>query len=102
VKGFSVIGQGLPRQREGIRMLRLDQECVLCDHEGRRLCALNETAAALWELCDGETTLEEMVEAVCLVCNVDRESAAVDIERTLAELSRAGLLEWRAASGGSG
>lgn len=84
----------LPRQGEGIRMLRLGQECVLCDTEGHRLCVLNETASALWELCDGETTIDEMVHAVCVVCDVDRERALDDIARTLSELSTAGLIEW--------
>ena len=67
---------------------------MLRDAQGRRLYSLNETAAALWELCDGATTLDEMVEAVCLVCNVGREEAAADLTRTLAELSRSDLIEW--------
>lgn len=82
-----------PRQGQGITMVRRGAESLLRDSHGR-LYSLNETAVALWELCDGQTTLDEMVEAVCLVCKVDREQALADLTRTLAELSRSELIEW--------
>lgn len=86
---------GLPRHTSGIWLLRHRDESVLCDGTGVRVCVLNETASALWELCDGSTTGEEMVDAVCLACAVDRDRAVHDIERALGELSRAGLIQWQ-------
>lgn len=87
-------GHQAPRQGPGITMLRQGGESVLCDGDGRPLYSLNATAAALWELCDGETTVDEIVEAVCLVCKVEREQARADLTRTLSDLSRSNLIEW--------
>ena len=86
---------GSPRQGEGIQMLRLGEETVLCDLAGQQRCTLNETAAALWELCDGSTTVEEMADAVAVVSDVDRAQLVEGIERVLHDLSDAGLIEWR-------
>jgi len=56
------------------------------------MLALNESAAALWELCDGSTTIDEMVVAICEVSSVPADRARDDVERTLVEFQRAGLL----------
>lgn len=56
---------------------------------------LNATAFALWELCDGITTPKEMVEAICTLFGVARGEAERDVELGLADLTRAGLVEWR-------
>ena len=86
---------GRPRQGSGIQMLRLGEETVLCDLAGHQRCSLNETAAALWELCDGCTTVEEMADAVSLLFDVDRSDLVAGIDRALHELAAAGVIEWR-------
>ena len=88
------MGRELPRKGQGVTMLRVGRECLLCDRDGHPLYALNETAAAVWELCDGETTLDEIVDAVCLVCRVERAQVLVDLERTLEAMARADLIQW--------
>lgn len=55
---------------------------------------VNETALALWQLCDGSTTTEEMIEGVCALFDAPRESIAGDIEVALRRLWRAGLVRW--------
>jgi hypothetical protein len=55
---------------------------------------LNETAAALWELCDGATTSEEMVAAICQLFDAGQPVIAADVERALHEFDRHHLLEW--------
>jgi hypothetical protein len=83
----------VPRQRRGIRLELRRGFPTLCK-AGRELSVLNETAAALWVLCDGLTTPDEMVDAVCELCRIDEVSAWGDIDRTLTEFDRAGLIEW--------
>ena len=83
-----------PGKRAGIEIRREEDGGALFDADGRKLCALNETALALWELCDGATAPEEMVDAVRIACGVPEEVASVDIGRTLRELTEAGLLSW--------
>jgi hypothetical protein len=55
--------------------------------------ALNRTALALWELCDGHTTVAEMVDAVCLLFDVDRERARQDVASALYSMRTAGVIE---------
>ena len=86
----------MPRRVEGVRRVAGADRVVLFDAAGRELCVLNETAAAIWELCDGQTALEEMVDAVCTVCAVDAEQAGHDIHRALEELTRVRVVEWEA------
>lgn len=47
---------------------------------------LNETARAIWELCDGDTSPEEMAQAIAELTDVDLDQAQRDVERTLSEL----------------
>ena len=55
---------------------------------------LNDTALAIWELCDGETQPDEMIEAICELSGAPREMVAEDVLRTLASFERANLLTW--------
>lgn len=59
---------------------------------------LNETALALWQLCDGGTTPEEMAEAVAELFGLDRATARREVRRTLDELTEVGLVTWRGAT----
>lgn len=83
-----------PRRAAGLRLDRRGHGFVLAD-DGRDRCEMNETAAAVWELCDGETTVAEMVGAVCLACNVDRDDAVEDLRRVVVTLASEGFVEWR-------
>lgn len=55
---------------------------------------LNATAYAIWELCDGETTVTEMVEASQELFDAPGEVIAADVRAILDELDRAGLIDW--------
>lgn len=54
---------------------------------------LNETGAFLWELLKSERTPEELTEALLAEYDIDRETAAVDVETFAERLSRAELLD---------
>jgi hypothetical protein len=54
--------------------------------------ALNPTALALWELCDGQTAVAEMVDAVCVLFEVEPARARTDVETALAEMVEAGVI----------
>lgn len=83
-----------PKQATGTTLDRSNGTGVLRGADGTELCRLNETASALWELCDGETTADEMIDAVCEACGVGREQAAQDIARALSDLADVGAIEW--------
>jgi hypothetical protein len=61
---------------------------------------LNETALAIWDLCDGGTTPTEMVEAICQLCGMHRDVVSEDVERILREFEEAELVVWVAVRHG--
>jgi hypothetical protein len=67
---------------------------VLVDGDGAERCLLNATAVAVWELCDGETSAKEMVEAACQLWDVGFETAARDLTAALEAMNGAGVLIW--------
>lgn len=81
-----------PCQRPGIRIERRRERALISDAEQTNVLSLNESAAAVWELCDGRTTIDEMVMAICQVASVRPDQAREDVEMTLAKLEGAGFL----------
>jgi len=53
---------------------------------------LNPSALAIWELCDGETTVEEMAVAVSELARVSLDAAESDVSAALTQLENAGLV----------
>jgi hypothetical protein len=82
-----------PRQRAAARTVLADGISTVVGPEGQRY-ALNETALALWELCDGLTTSDEMVSAICLLFDAEQSLIAADVRRALWEFESRHLLDW--------
>jgi PqqD family protein of HPr-rel-A system len=70
------------------------EENVLYDRNSGEVHVLNETARAIWELCDGRTSTKEMVEAVCQVTSLHHDVVSEDVDRLLAEFDRVGVISW--------
>lgn len=87
-------GERCPRPTDGVQLVTGRHRTRLVDPQGRTLHVLNGTALALWELCDGETTVGEMVAAVCSLFDSDEQQVRSDIEQTLQQYTAAGLLVW--------
>jgi hypothetical protein len=93
-----VVAHGLPRQCAGLVVNRDGVSAALVDPAGGRRYVLNNTAAALWELCDGRTSPEEMVEALSLLFEAEVTTLIVDVDRVLDEFAGYGLIEWEPAT----
>ena len=91
--------QGLPRRRSGIQVHSEDGSHTLHDPARGTVCVVNDTALAVWELCDGATATEEMAASICMVFDAAPDLVLADLEGTLATLTEAGLLDWRGQSG---
>jgi len=68
------------------------EETVLYNVETGGLHALNPSALAIWELCDGETTGAEMAEAVTELAGLDLRATQQDVVTTLEQLHSLGLV----------
>ena len=85
---------GCPKRRDDVvvKMKRGSRMALGPGPDARH--ALNDTAFALWELCDGETSPDEMVEAICTLFATSATAVAGDIARTLARFTELDLIEW--------
>lgn len=90
-------GQWLPRRRDDVVLRDDDNRSVLAVPEQDDVAVLNLTARAVWELCDGATTIEELTAALCEIFAVTPEQAATDVKHALKTMDAAGLVEWAPA-----
>ncbi len=81
-----------PRRRPGLRPERVGDGVILVDGTGAEVCVLNETAFALWQLCDGATSPSEISAAVSAAVGLDGPTARLEVTAALAELRRSGAL----------
>jgi PqqD family protein of HPr-rel-A system len=81
-----------PARRPDVWLRQADTENVVFDPSTGAVHILNATALAIWELCDGETLTEEMVEAICGLSGLPRDVVEEDVERILGEFKQAGIL----------
>lgn len=89
------VQQGYPTRKPGVWLKQSDEENVVYDPEHETVHLLNATAMAIWVLCDGETTPEEMVDAICQLSGLPREIVLEDVRRILARFTEVDILTWR-------
>lgn len=88
---------GKPTRRADVWLRQAGDENALFDPQNGSVHMLNETALAIWELCDGETSPDEMVDAVVTLFGMHQDVVEEDVKRILGEFEHAGLLEWKTA-----
>ncbi len=81
-----------PVQREGASAVELDDNLALYDEVGQLLILLNTSAAAVWERCDGTTTLDDMVRALAEAYPADPAVIREDVRQTVRKLAELGLV----------
>jgi hypothetical protein len=81
-----------PARAPGTQLQRERGRAIVRDAQGAAILVLNDTAAALWELCDGSTSMAEMVLAICDVSSLPPARARADVETTLTHFEEAGLI----------
>jgi hypothetical protein len=82
-----------PTRRPGLERRQRDNAYIVCAGD-EILCELNETGAALFDLCDGSTSPGEIVDVICAMFAVDRKTVEADVWRTLDALGQAGVIGW--------
>jgi len=76
------------RQRAG--------ESILVKADGSSPVALNHTALALWQLCDGHTSVDEMVDAINYLYDADAVELRHEVESILRQFADLDLVVWSA------
>jgi PqqD family protein of HPr-rel-A system len=88
------VRQGRPVRRTDVWLRNTKDEIAVYNPGTGDVYLLNETALAIWDLCDGETKPEEMMNAICDITSLPPEVVAEDVERILLEFDTAELIEW--------
>lgn len=81
-----------PRRTTDRPVGRWDEGAVVRPTGSTTPVALNPTAWALWEICDGRTDVDEMVLAICTLFAVEEEQARADVETALQEMLSLGVI----------
>lgn len=87
--------QSYPTRKPGVWLRQSDDEIIVYDPEHETVHLMNATAMAIWVLCDGETTPDEMIGAICQLSGLPREVVLEDVRRILARFTEADILSWR-------
>jgi PqqD family protein of HPr-rel-A system len=90
------VRQGKPIRRPGVWLRQAGDENAVYDPLNESLHLLNDTALAIWELCDGQTQPDEMVKAICELFGTPVEVVTEDVNRILLDFERAGIVFWEA------
>jgi hypothetical protein len=91
---IDVIKGGLPLRRQGLWLRQVRGENAVYDPETGNIHLLNETAWAIWDLCDGATRPDEMIDAICELSHMHRDVVAEDVRRVLEHFNDARLVTW--------
>jgi pyrroloquinoline quinone biosynthesis protein D len=82
----------VPVRREGALGVELDDNIAVYDDVGQLMILLNSSAGAVWNLCDGTRTVDEMITELA---ETYPDGAAVirdDVRETLRKLAEIGLV----------
>ena len=78
--------------RDGVTELEIEGEVSLFVSATNRVVVLNETASAVWNLCDGTRTADEIVQQLAQDFTVTAGAITPDVEAALRDLRSAGVL----------
>ena len=82
-----------PRRRSGLLEHELDGELLVYAADRHQAFALNQAAAAIWELCDGSATAVQMAATLGQRYACEPRAFLPDVLTTLRELSGLRLLD---------
>jgi PqqD family protein of HPr-rel-A system len=84
-----------PVRRPDVWLRQSDDENVIYDPLTSEVHMLNATALAIWVLCDGQTTVDEMVQAVCELSGLPETVVREDLTGILGRFADSKILTWR-------
>jgi hypothetical protein len=86
-------GDYRPQRRSDLNFRDVEGETVILDRRGGFVRQLNQTASFIWALCDGTSTIDDIVNHLLEAYEVNSRTALNDVKGIVAELSRLNLLE---------
>jgi Coenzyme PQQ synthesis protein D (PqqD) len=81
-----------PRRNEDVVIVEKGESVILRHGDDPGGFNLNPSAFAIWNLCDGATTLQEMAEAIGELTSTTVDAALDDVAAAIEEFHRIGLV----------
>jgi len=82
----------IPALAEGAIYRTLDNEAVILNVDDGHYYVLNETATAIWNLCNGRRSLQDIAALLCGEYDVSPESARASVIRLMSDLVQVHLV----------
>jgi len=82
-----------PTPNKDVSLQRVGQEAILNDRRNGRAHVINESAAQIWELCDGQKTLDQIISAFAASYNVAASVVQEDVNYILTKFRELRVLE---------
>lgn len=91
----------LPARKEHCREHHIGSDVAVYDELGRRVHVLNKTAYRIWQRCDGESLLSDLVaEMGAFYSDIPAGTLRKDVQRVVAEFREKHLLKEEAEAQG--
>jgi hypothetical protein len=91
------VSSGLPCRSERTAFRVVQGEAVVMVVERRELHRLNPVGSRVFELCDGSTSVDAIVDAIVREFDVDVTTARADVDQFIAELASVGAISFKGA-----
>jgi hypothetical protein len=85
---------GKPRRKPGYLLEAIDNELLLYHPAETKIMYCNETAALIWQLCDGQRSVQEIVALLSDAYPQAAESIATDVQVALGHFFEHGAIEF--------
>lgn len=79
-------------KRPELNVRTVDQEIVIVDKDSGEVHQLNPTASYIWDLFDGNTSIDQVKELVASDFKIDLDQASADVASVVDQLKRLNLL----------
>ncbi len=85
--------EGRLRRADNVICREIDNEMVVIRDDGLTVHVLNQTAARIWEMCNGDLGPDEIAARLCERYDVSLERASNDVRNALARMMEKGILK---------
>jgi hypothetical protein len=92
-RDLTAANESFPKRRSDLSARHAEGETLILDRVGGVIHQLNPTASKIWELCDGDSSVEEIVAQIVEVFEVDARTASHDTDQSIVNFRSLNLLE---------
>jgi pyrroloquinoline quinone biosynthesis protein D len=91
---MEIPGAARPIKKDGVHTQKLpDGSTLLFDQESEKALAISQSAALIWEICDGEHSVDQLIEHLLATYDAPRETISADVRACIRELANVELVK---------